>query len=104
MPAQPQRLKPGYPATKRKMKARSRAYTRLARIHRAEFLALFDEELAFIEAEEAREAAAPPQIDAALEDYQFVGGDKMSIREAAERLRVTTRTVVRYRERLREAS
>ena len=100
----PQKGKPGYPATKRKMKARSRAYTRLARLHRAEFLSLFDEELAFIEAEEAREAAAPPPVTAALEDYQFIGGDKLSIREAAERLSVTPRTVVRYRERLREAS
>ena len=96
--------KPSYPALKLKMRARSRAFNRLACLHRPDFLRLFGEELAFLEAEAAREAAAPPPLPPGLEDYQFIGGDNMTAKEAADRLRVTPRTVVRYRERLREAS
>ena len=36
-----------------------------------------------------------------IEDYLFVGGDRMSQRQAAERLGVTMRTIGRYRAFLR---
>jgi hypothetical protein len=39
-----------------------------------------------------------------IEDYLFIGGDRMSARCAALRLGVSQRTVTRYRKALREAS
>lgn len=41
---------------------------------------------------------------ALIEDYQFIGGHKMSARQAAARLGVSKRTVERYRAILRETS
>jgi hypothetical protein len=38
---------------------------------------------------------------AGIEDYLFIGGDRMSQRQAAERLGVTMRTICRYRAYLR---
>jgi hypothetical protein len=38
-----------------------------------------------------------------IEDYLFIGGDRMSARQAAARLGVTPRTITRYRKVLREA-
>jgi len=38
-----------------------------------------------------------------LEDYLWVGGDRMSARHAARRLGVTERTICRYRAALRAA-
>ena len=40
---------------------------------------------------------------AGIEDYLFVGGDRMNKPQAAERLGVTTRTIGRYRAFLRGA-
>lgn len=40
-------------------------------------------------------------IDAQLDDYQFIGGPKLTARKAAERLGVSMRTIVRYNARLR---
>ena len=37
-----------------------------------------------------------------IEDYLFIGGDRMPARQAAERLGVCERTIVRYRRQLRE--
>jgi predicted DNA-binding transcriptional regulator YafY len=39
-----------------------------------------------------------------IEDYLFIGGDKLFNRQAAERLGVTMRTITRYRRALREMS
>jgi hypothetical protein len=39
-----------------------------------------------------------------IEDYLFIGGDRMSQRQAAERLGVTMRTICRYRAYLRGAA
>ena len=36
-----------------------------------------------------------------VEDYLFIGGDRMTQRQAAERLGVTMRTICRYRAYLR---
>jgi predicted DNA-binding transcriptional regulator YafY len=36
-----------------------------------------------------------------IEDYLFIGGDRMSQRQAADRLGVTMRTICRYRAYLR---
>jgi hypothetical protein len=36
-----------------------------------------------------------------IEDYLYIGGDRMSQRQAAERLGVTMRTICRYRAFLR---
>jgi hypothetical protein len=36
-----------------------------------------------------------------IEDYLFIGGDRLTIGQAAARLGVTARTVVRYRAALR---
>lgn len=36
-----------------------------------------------------------------IEDYLFIGGDRMPARQAAGRLGVSTRTIVRYRAHLR---
>ena len=36
-----------------------------------------------------------------IEDYLFIGGDRMSQRQAAERLGVTMRTICRWRAYLR---
>lgn len=38
---------------------------------------------------------------AGIEDYLFIGGDRMSQRQAADRLGVTMRTICRYRAYLR---
>ena len=38
---------------------------------------------------------------AGIEDYLFIGGDRMPARQAAGRLGVSTRTIVRYRAYLR---
>lgn len=38
-----------------------------------------------------------------IEDYQFIGGPKISRRQAAERLGVSIRTIDRYNRELREA-
>jgi predicted DNA-binding transcriptional regulator YafY len=38
-----------------------------------------------------------------IEEYLFIGGDRMSAAAAAERLAVTSRTVFRYRAVLRAA-
>ena len=38
---------------------------------------------------------------AGIEDYLFIGGDRMTQRQAAERLGVTMRTICRYRAYLR---
>lgn len=42
------------------------------------------------------------RLRAALEDYLFVGGHKMTPQQAAARLSVAVRTVVRYHATLRE--
>jgi hypothetical protein len=39
-----------------------------------------------------------------IEDYLFIGGDRLSARAAAERLGVTRRTVVRWRAALRSVT
>jgi hypothetical protein len=39
-----------------------------------------------------------------IEDYLFVGGPRMSQRQAAQRCGVTIRTIERWRKALREAS
>jgi len=52
----------------------------------------------------ARRAAARTihaKMLAGIEDYLFIGGDRMSQRQAAERLGVTMRTICRYRAYLR---
>lgn len=45
-----------------------------------------------------------PQRLVLIEDYLFIGGDRMSAAQAAERLGVTCRTVQRYRAELRRAA
>lgn len=42
------------------------------------------------------------RMEGRIEDYQFIGGDRMSAARAAERLGVTERTITRYRRALRE--
>lgn len=39
-----------------------------------------------------------------IEDYLFIGGDRLSARQAAQRLGRSERTVTRYRAALRNAS
>jgi len=39
--------------------------------------------------------------EARIEDYLHIGGDQLTARQAAERLGVTTRSIVRYRAELR---
>jgi response regulator of citrate/malate metabolism len=39
-----------------------------------------------------------------IEDYLFIGGDRFSAQQAAERLGVTPRTIQRYRSVLRAAA
>lgn len=39
-----------------------------------------------------------------IEDYQFIGGHRLSAARAAERLGVSKRTIQRYRRELREAT
>lgn len=51
--------KPSYQAQKRRMKARSRAFHRLAALHRPDFLRLLDEEQRIVDAETAAVAAEP---------------------------------------------
>jgi len=51
----------------------------------------------------AARAARARMLDG-IEDYEFIGGDRLSARQAAERLGVTMRTIVRWRAYLRGAS
>jgi hypothetical protein len=44
---------------------------------------------------------APLIREAGIENYLFIGGDRMSARQAAERLSVSMRTITRYRAVLR---
>ena len=41
-------------------------------------------------------------LDSMIEDYLFIGGDRMPARLAADRMGVTQRTVERWRRYLRE--
>ena len=60
-------------------------------------------EAAFITSAHAKGRLKQRQRINGLEDYLFIGGDRMSARQAALRLGVSTRTAQRYRKALREA-
>lgn len=84
--------KPSYAALKTRMKARQRAFYKLADLHRADYLRILGVEQRIAEAEDA--AAALP---GGVENYLFIGGDNMTAAQAAERLGVSTKTIERYR-------
>ena len=91
--------KPSYPAMKTRMKARQRAFYKLAGLHRADYLRILRVEQAIAEAEDA--AAALP---GGVENYLHVGGPNMTAEQAAERLGVCTKTIERYRAALRNTT
>lgn len=95
-----------YARMKRQMKARGRAFYRLADLHRADYLRILNEEQWILDVEAAEEAdqAAQTQHGRGVENYLFVGGDKMAAQQAADRLGVTPKSVERYKAALREAS
>lgn len=61
-------------------------------------------ERAVLTAPSARGRACQHKRLYGIEDYLHIGGDRLSARQAAERLGVSARTIVRYRAALREAS
>lgn len=61
-------------------------------------------EAAFITSPHAKGRLKQLQRVYGIEDYLFIGGPKMSARQAAERLGRSRRTIERYKAALREAS
>lgn len=61
-------------------------------------------EAAFVRSLTLRGRASQRRRVNGIEDYLFIGGDRMSLAQAARRLGVCQRTVSRYRTALREAT
>lgn len=61
-------------------------------------------EAAFIRASTQQGQASQVRLVNGIENYLFIGGDHMSVAQAAQRLGVSVRTVARYRTALREAT
>lgn len=51
----------------------------------------------------ARGAASRRRMLNGVEDFLFIGGERLPVRQAADRLGVTKRTVERYRSTLKQA-